>query len=102
MSNWVIGVAAVVAGMTSGSENHVSAQGEMNFKLIVFAAPLVLIVIALIIFLTRVKLTEEKHAEIVAELEKTWGKGGLEGNASAEDEVAVASATEEAGSASTK
>lgn len=102
VSNWVIGVAAVVAGMTSGSENHVSAQGEMNFKLIVFAAPLVLIVIALIIFLTRVKLTEEKHAEIVAELEKTWGKGGLEGNASAEDEVAVASATEEAGSASTK
>ena len=102
VSNWVIGVAAVVAGMTSGSENHVSAQGEMNFKLIVFAAPLVLVVIALIIFLTRVKLTEEKHAEIVAELEKTWGKDALDSNASADAPAAVAEATEEAGSASTK
>lgn len=90
VSNWVIGVAAVVAGMTAGSENHVSAQGEMNFKLIVFAAPLVLVVIALIIFLTRVKLTEEKHAEIVAELEKTWGKDALDSNASADAPAAVA------------
>jgi len=93
VSNWVIGVAAVVAGMTAGSENHVSAQGEMNFKLIVFAAPLVLVVIALIIFLTRVKLTEEKHAEIVAELEKTWGKDALDSNASADAPAAVAEST---------
>ena len=96
VSNWVIGFAAVAAGMTAGSENHVSAQGEMNFKLIVFVAPLVLIVIGLLIFLTRVKLTEEKHAEIVAELEKTWGKDALGANASAEDEATIASATEEA------
>ena len=102
VSNWVIGFAAVAAGMTAGSENHVSAQGEMNFKLIVFVAPLVLIVIGLLIFLARVKLTEEKHAEIVAELEKTWGKDALGANASAEDEAIIASATEEAGSTPTK
>ena len=102
VSNWVIGFAAVAAGMTAGSENHVSAQGEMNFKLIVFVAPLVLIVIGLLIFLTRVKLTEEKHAEIVAELEKTWGKDALGANASAEDEATIASATEEAGSTPAK
>ena len=106
VSNWVIGVAAVVAGMTAGSENHVSAQGEMNFKLIVFAAPLVLVVIALIIFLTRVKLTEEKHAEIVAELEKTWGKDALDSNASADAPAAVAEstapATADAGDASAR
>ena len=65
-------------------------------------APLVLIVIGLLIFLTRVKLTEEKHAEIVAELEKTWGKDALGANASAEDEATIASATEEAGSTPTK
>lgn len=102
VSNWVIGFAAVAAGMTAGSENHVSAQGEMNFKLIVFVAPLVLIVIGLLIFLARVKLTEEKHAEIVAELEKTWGKDALSANASAEDEATIVSATEEAGSTPTK
>ena len=102
VSNWVIGFAAVAAGMTAGSENHVSAQGEMNFKLIVFVAPLVLIVIGLLIFLARVKLTEEKHAEIVAELEKTWGKDALGANASAEDEATIASATEEAGSTPAK
>ena len=102
VSNWVIGFAAVAAGMTAGSENHVSAQGEMNFKLIVFVAPLVLIVIGLLIFLARVKLTEEKHAEIVAKLEKTWGKDALGANASAEDEATIASATEEAGSTPTK
>ena len=74
----------------------------MNFKLIVFVAPLVLIVIGLLIFLARVKLTEEKHAEIVAKLEKTWGKDALSANASAEDEATIASTTEEAGSTPTK
>ena len=44
----------------------------MSFKLYVFGIPFVLIILGALVFFFKVKLTEEKHAEIVAELEKTW------------------------------
>ena len=45
-----------------------------NFKLLMFAVPAVLVVISIFVFGKKVFLSEEKHAEIVAQLEKTWGK----------------------------
>ena len=39
-----------------------------------FAIPFILLIIATFIYKAKVKLTEEKHAEIVRELERTWGK----------------------------
>ena len=39
-----------------------------------FAVPAVLVVISIFVFGKKVFLSEEKHAEIVAQLEKTWGK----------------------------
>ena len=39
-----------------------------------FAIPIVFMIISTLIYKTKVHLTEEKHAEIVRELERTWGK----------------------------
>lgn len=46
----------------------------MNFKLIMFAAPVVLIIIAGFIFRAKVTMTEEEHERIVKELEKKWAE----------------------------
>lgn len=75
VSNGVVGQIAIMAGMTTGATAaSITAAGKMNFKLMMFAVPAVMLVIAIIIFAKKVILSEQKHAEIVAELEKTWGK----------------------------
>lgn len=75
VSNGVVGQVAVMAGMTAGATAaSITAAGQFKFKAIMFAVPAVLLVIALAVFLKKSTLTEAKHAQIVAELEKTWGK----------------------------
>ena len=75
VANGVVGQVAILAGMTTGATaSSITATGRMNFKVMMFAVPAVLLVIAIIVFAKKVILSEEKHAEIVAELEKTWGK----------------------------
>lgn len=75
VANGVVGQVAIIAGMTTGATaSTITATGRMNFKLLMFAVPAVLLVIAITVFAKKVILSEEKHAEIVAELEKTWGK----------------------------
>lgn len=75
VSNGVVGQIAIMAGMTTGATaSSITASGKMNFKIMMFAVPAVMLVIAIIIFASKVILSEKKHAEIVAELEKTWSK----------------------------
>lgn len=75
VSNGVVGQIAIMAGMTTGATaSSITASGRANFKIMMFAVPAVMIVIAMVIFASKVILSEQKHAEIVAELEKTWGK----------------------------
>ena len=75
VANGVVGQVAILAGMATGATaSSITATGRMNFKVMMFAVPAVLLVIAIIVFAKKVILSEEKHAEIVAELEKTWGK----------------------------
>ena len=75
VSNGVVGQIAIMAGMTTGATaSSITTSGKMNFKIMMFAVPAVMLVIAIIIFASKVILSEKKHAEIVAELEKTWGK----------------------------
>ena len=87
VSGWIIGPTAIAAGMTAGATaSTVSAAGVMKFKLVMFLAPAILLVISVLIFNRKVKLDEKMHAKIVAELEQTWGKQfnksaeGTEGN----------------------
>ena len=69
----MVGYTAVWVGMTSGATaDSITPEGIFNFKLIMFAAPIVLIVIAGFFYRAKVKLTEEEHERIVKELEKKW------------------------------
>ncbi|MDR0299356.1 MAG: glycoside-pentoside-hexuronide (GPH):cation symporter [Streptococcaceae bacterium] len=69
-SNGIFGFVAIAAGMT-GSTYHSSAHyGIATFKLYAFVVPAILMLISLMIYLSKVKLTEKRHEEIVAELEE--------------------------------
>ncbi|MFL2018983.1 glycoside-pentoside-hexuronide (GPH):cation symporter [Weissella hellenica] len=75
LSNGVVGQVAVIAGMTTGATAaSITASGAFRFKSMMFGVPAVLLVISFIIFWRKSTLTEERHAEIVDELAKTWGK----------------------------
>lgn len=97
VSGWIIGPTAIAAGMTAGATaSTVSASGVMKFKLVMFLAPAILLVISVLIFNRKVKLDEKMHAKIVAELEQTWGKQfdkASEGTEAAEDTESVAAPT---------
>ena len=50
----------------------ITDTNKLYFGLIMFAIPIVFMIISTLIYKTKVHLTEEKHAEIVRELERTW------------------------------
>ncbi|MCV3296473.1 MAG: glycoside-pentoside-hexuronide (GPH):cation symporter [Oenococcus sp.] len=75
ISNGVVGITAVWAGMTAGASSHtVTGQGSTIFKIMMFGLPLLLVAIATIVFFKKVTLDEKAHAKIVDQLEKSWGK----------------------------
>lgn len=75
VSNGVVGQVAVLAGMTTGATAAtITASQVTTFKIMMFAIPAVFIVIGMFTFWKKITLTEEVHAQIVEELEKTWGK----------------------------
>lgn len=75
ISNGVVGQIAIIAGMTTGATaSSITSAGKLNFKLMMFGLPAIMLIIAVVIFRTKIILSEKKHAEIVAELEQTWGK----------------------------
>jgi lactose/raffinose/galactose permease len=68
-SNGVVGIVAVAAGMTgSAKPSDITEAGLAQFKMFMFYGPMVLLIIAALIFYWKVTITEEKHAEIVKEL----------------------------------
>ncbi|MFC6206327.1 glycoside-pentoside-hexuronide (GPH):cation symporter [Levilactobacillus tongjiangensis] len=70
-SNGIVGIVAVVAGMTGNTKpSEITAAGVSQFNMFMFYIPIVLLIIAALIFYAKVDLTEAKHAEIVAELRK--------------------------------
>jgi len=69
-SNGVVGLAAVFAGMTGNAQpSDISSHGLLIFKFFMFFGPMILVTSAALIFFLKVKLTEEKHAQIVKQLE---------------------------------
>ncbi|VDG22498.1 glycoside-pentoside-hexuronide (GPH):cation symporter [Lactiplantibacillus mudanjiangensis] len=73
ISNGIVGLTAVWAGMTAGATSgDITAHGQMIFKLMMFGIPAAMVLIGTFIFFKKVKLDEKMHAEIVDELEKTW------------------------------
>ena len=69
----IVGFTAVWVGMSGKAiADSITDSNKMMFELIIFAVPIVFILIATLLYKTKVTLTEEKHAEIVKELERTW------------------------------
>ena len=69
----IVGLTAVWVGMTGGaSAADITAGGLLKFQLIMFAVPVLLLVLAAVVYRKKVTLTEEEHARIVEELEETW------------------------------
>ncbi|MDR0297744.1 MAG: glycoside-pentoside-hexuronide (GPH):cation symporter [Streptococcaceae bacterium] len=68
-SNGIYGFIAVAAGMTGTKYVAGHTYGVGMFKLYAYLLPALLMIVSLIVYLTKVKLTEKRHAEIVAELE---------------------------------
>ncbi len=68
-SNGIVGIVAVAVGMTGNAKpSDISAHGVTEFNVFMFYIPIVLLIIAAIIFLAKVTLTEKMHAEIVEKL----------------------------------
>lgn len=75
ISNGAVGLTAVAAGMTTGATaSSITPSGQLTFKIIMFGLPFIIVSIGAFVFYRRVTLTEDKHAEIVDQLEKTWGQ----------------------------
>lgn len=71
LSNGMVGFITVAAGMIAGaSADDMTAANIATFKTWAFIAPLVVIVAGFFVFMFFVKLSEKKHAEIVAELQR--------------------------------
>lgn len=70
-SNGIVGIVAVGAGMTGNAlPSDITQSGLLQFKAFMFYGPMALLVVSALIFLWKVTLTENKHAEIVEELEE--------------------------------
>ena len=69
----IVGLTAVWVGMSGkATAADITDTNKLYFGLIMFAIPIVFMIISTLIYKTKVHLTEEKHAEIVRELERTW------------------------------
>ena len=73
VSSGIIGLAAIWIGMTGGaSASGLTADNMMRLQIIMFAAPIALMVVGALIYRAKVTLTEQEHARIVEELEEKW------------------------------
>lgn len=74
LANGVVGIAAVVTGMTGNAQpSDISTGGLWTFKFFIFFGPMILVALAALIYGLKVKLTEAKHDEIVNELNRKLG-----------------------------
>ena len=90
ISNGLVGYIAVAAGMTgAATAADMTAKDIRTFDSMAFYIPMVLAILSIIVFLLKVHLSEEKHAEIVEELKDKLAKGEIK--AADEDQSLVPS-----------
>ena len=93
LSNGIVGFIALAAGMTGDATAADMTPTNIHvFKICAFYAPLILIVLSLVVFVSKVKITEKMHAQIVEELEAKLASGEI-----VDDEAQVVEAVEAAG-----
>ena len=73
ISSGVIGMVAIWVGMTGGATAaDITPDSLFHFQLVMFAVPILFLIISCFIYRAKVTLTEEEHAKIVRKLEETW------------------------------
>ena len=93
LSNGIVGFIALAAGMTGDATAADMTPTNIHvFKICAFYAPLILIVLSLVVFVSKVKITEKMHAQIVEELEAKLASGEI-----VDDEAQTVEAAEAAG-----
>ena len=93
LSNGIVGFIALAAGMTGDATAADMTPTNIHvFKICAFYAPLILIVLSLVVFVSKVKITEKMHAQIVDELEAKLASGEI-----VDDEAQTVEAAEAVG-----
>ncbi|WP_061775610.1 glycoside-pentoside-hexuronide (GPH):cation symporter [Levilactobacillus senmaizukei] len=70
-STGIVVIAAVHSGMTGDAKpSDITAHGMFIFHSFIFYMPMILLIVAALIYQFKITLSEKKHAEIVRELEK--------------------------------
>ena len=101
MSNGIVGFIAIAAGMTGDATAADMTAANINtFKTCAFYVPLVLIVLSLLVFMFKVKISEKMHDDIVKQLEAKLAAGEIESDDESSADVEDATA-EVAGSGAT-
>ena len=76
-SNGVVGIVAVGAGMTGAAKpSDITSSGLLEFNTFMFYLPMVLLIVAMVIFWRKVNITEQAHAKIIGELKQKLGDDG--------------------------
>lgn len=78
-SNALVSYVAIAAGMTgTATAADMTAHDINTFNIIALYIPLILAVLSIIVFLTKVTLSEKKHAAVVEELKDKLAEGKIE------------------------
>ena len=95
LSNGIVGFIALAAGMTGDATAADMTPTNIHvFKICAFYAPLILIVLSLVVFVSKVKITEKMHAQIVDELEAKLASGEIVDDEAQTVEAAAAAGDE--------
>ncbi|PXZ14667.1 PTS sugar transporter subunit IIA [Lactobacillus helveticus] len=79
VSNALVGYVAIAAGMTgSATAADMTSKGINTFNMMALYIPLALAVLSIVVFLSKVTLSEKKHAQVIEELKSKLAQGEIE------------------------
>lgn len=79
ISNALVGYVAIAAGMTgSATAADMTSHDISTFNLLALYIPMALAILSIVVFLTKVTLTEKKHDQVVKELKTKLAQGKIE------------------------
>ena len=79
VSNALVGYVAIVAGMTGSATAADMTSKDINtFNMMALYIPLALAVLSIVVFLSKVTLSEKKHAQVIENLKSKLAQGEIE------------------------
>ncbi|WP_152724639.1 PTS sugar transporter subunit IIA [Lactobacillus helveticus] len=79
VSNALVGYVAIAAGMTGSATAADMTSKDINtFNMTALYVPLALAVLSIVVFLSKVTLSEKKHAQVIEELKSKLAQGEIE------------------------